>query len=58
MPEMQSTKDLAWKLYSELRDHLEGTPERIDRAPEEGPAIDLICDALGKALDALKTVVR
>lgn len=54
----QYNKQVARELLAELQDHLKGTPERIERAPEEGPAINLICEALGKAISALKTVVR
>ncbi len=50
-------KEVARKLLDELQEHLGGTPDRIDQAPDEGPAIKLICGALGQAITALKTIV-
>ncbi len=47
-------KQDAWKLYNDLQEHLKGTLERIGKATDEGPVIDLICEALGAALSALE----
>ena len=51
-------KQVARELLAELQECVKGTPDRIDRAPDEGPVIDLICEALGKAISAMKTTVR
>ncbi len=51
-------KQVAKDLYDELQETLRDTPRRIDEAPDDGPLIDLICEALGKAVAALKTTVR
>jgi hypothetical protein len=47
-------KQAARELYKDLQEHLKGTPERIEKATDEGPVIDLICKALGAAISALK----
>jgi hypothetical protein len=51
-------KQVARELLAELQETLKGTPDRIEGAPDEGPVINLICEALGKAISALKTTVR
>lgn len=55
---MPYNKKNAWELYDELQEHLEGTPARIVNASENSADIKLICEALGKAIDALKSVFR
>ena len=55
---MPNNKEVAKKLYDELQEHLEGTPARIENASENSADIKLICQALGKAIDALKSVFR
>lgn len=51
-------KQVATKLYDELREVMKGIPDHIQKAENEGPVISLICEALGKAISALKTTIR
>ncbi len=55
---MPYNKQVARELYNELQEHLKGTPARIENASENSADIKLICQALGKAIDALRTVFR
>lgn len=54
---MDYNKKVATDLYVELQDLLRGIPDQISAATNDGPVIKIICEGLGKAIDAIKTVV-
>jgi len=47
-------KQVAKELYEELLERLKLIPDSIDKATDDGPAIDIIAEALGAAISALK----
>jgi hypothetical protein len=47
-------KQVARGLYDELQEKLKSVPADIDKAPDDGPVIDIISEALGAAISALK----
>ncbi len=51
-------RQVARELLKQLREAIDRVPDHIERAPEEGPVINLICESLGSAIAAVNTVVR
>lgn len=51
---MKYNKQIAKDLYKELQERLKHIPDSIDKATDDGPVIDIISEALGAAISALK----
>jgi hypothetical protein len=47
-------KQAAARLYEELKDRVNRIPALIEQAPDDGPVINGIAEALGAAISALK----